>query len=136
VGLRVAGFKSFEDIDAWKKARELSNGVYSASRHGTFSRDFGLCDQIRRASVSVMSNIAEGFERHGEKEFLYFLSIAKGSAGEVRCQLYIARDQNYIDEETFRRLSHMAIETSRMIAGLMTYLRSTVNANLSPKRSK
>ena len=129
----MTGFKSFEEIDAWKKARELTNGVYDASKHGSFAKDFGLCDQIRRASVSVMSNIAEGYERKGVNEFVHFLSIAKGSAGEVRCQLYIARDQDYIDGKTFTGLSTMAIETSRMIAGLMNYLRKTENT--SQKRS-
>jgi len=81
-----------------------------------------------------MSNIAEGYERNGVKEFIHFLSIAKGSSGEVRCQLHIARAQGYIDVETFRRLSNMAIETSRMISGLMAYLRNT--ANTLPKRLK
>jgi len=127
----MTGFRSFEEIDAWQKARELSNGIYDISKHGAFSKDFGLRDQIRRASVSVMSNMAEGYERHGEKEFLHFLSIAKGSAGEVRYQLYIAKDQNYIDTKTFRRLSNMAIETSRIIAGLMAYLRKAVNSHQS-----
>lgn len=119
----MASFKSFEDIVAWQKARKLTNETYAATRQGDFSRDYGLCDQIRRASVSVMSNIAEGYERSGKKEFHRFLSIAKGSAGEVRCQIYIARDQGYIDEETGNRIETMALDVSRMIAGLMAHLR-------------
>lgn len=77
----------FEDIECWKKARELTKMVYQSSRDGEFSRDFGLCNQIRRASVSILSNIAEGFERDGDREFLQFLALAKGSCGEVRAQL-------------------------------------------------
>jgi len=90
--------KNFEDLDVWKLARELTIKIYSETKHGPFSKDFGLRDQIKRSAVSVMSNIAEGFERGGNKEFHNFLSIAKGSCGEVRCQLYIAVDQNYLHE--------------------------------------
>ncbi|HEX6729001.1 MAG TPA: four helix bundle protein [Pyrinomonadaceae bacterium] len=79
----MATFKKFEDIECWKKARELTKRVYRASRKGLFARDFGLRDQICRASVSIMSNIAEGFDRNGTKEFIQFLSTAKGSAAEV-----------------------------------------------------
>jgi four helix bundle protein len=120
----VSSFRSFEEIDAWKKARELTNEIYAATRHGAFSKDYGLSNQIRRASVSVMSNIAEGYERKGVKEFIHFLSIAKGSAGEVRCQLYIASDQGYIDSEATDKLISKVSEISRMIAGLMRYLSS------------
>jgi len=119
----MAGFKSFEEIDAWQKARDLTNEIYTVTRCGSFSKDYGLRDQIQRASVSIMSNIAEGFERKGVNEFVHFLSIAKGSAGEVRCQLYIARDQGYIDKGTSDKLIAMVTQTSRMIAGLMRYLR-------------
>ncbi len=83
----------FEDLEAWKIARELTKEVYRTSKNDLFIRDYGLPDQICRASVSVMSNIAEGFERDGNKEFVNFLSIAKGSSGEVRSQLYVALDQ-------------------------------------------
>jgi four helix bundle protein len=121
----VATFQSFEEIEAWQKARELTRKIYTATNRGSFAKDFGLRDQIRRASVSVMSNIAEGYERSGTGEFNHFLAIAKGSAGEVRSQLYIAADQSYIDQETFRHLINLATETARMIAGLMNYLRAT-----------
>jgi four helix bundle protein len=114
--------KRFEDIDAWKKARELNRTVYRITRADAFARDFALRDQIRRASISVMSNIAEGFERDGNAEFRQFLYIAKGSAGEVRSQLYAALDAEYIDEPTFDRLTALALDASRLIAGFIHYL--------------
>jgi four helix bundle protein len=118
-------FQSFEDIEAWQKARELTRRIYEVSDVGKFARDFGLRDQIRRASVSVLSNIAEGFERSGTGEFIQFLSGAKGSAGEVRAQLYVALDRNYIDSNTFQELSQLASQVSRMISGLMAYLKQS-----------
>ena len=93
--------KQFENIEIWQKARELTRMIYTISSKGNFEKDFGLKDQIRRASVSVLSNISEGFERGSNKEFIYFLSIAKGSCGEIRAQLYVALDQKYINEECF-----------------------------------
>jgi four helix bundle protein len=121
----MATFKRFEDITAWQKSRELTNDIYSATSKGNFSKDFGLKDQIRRASVSIMSNIAEGFERSGTAEFAQFLATAKGSAGEVRSQLYVAIDQGYITESAFEALANSATQISRMISGLMDYLRSS-----------
>jgi len=119
----MATLQSFEEIEAWQKARELTRGIYIVSNKGAFSKDFGLRDQIRRASVSIMSNIAEGFERGGTREFMQFLSMAKGSSGEVRSQLYVAVGQGYIDKEIFEQLYALASEASRMITGLMRYLR-------------
>lgn len=121
----MATFQKFEQIEAWQRARELTKRIYRITREGAFARDFGLKDQIRDASVSVMSNIAEGFERSGTGEFAQFLAIAKGSAGEVRSELYVALDQEYIDESVFQALSTDAQQISRMISGLMTYLRSS-----------
>ncbi|MCH6559750.1 four helix bundle protein [candidate division KSB1 bacterium] len=118
-------FKSFEEIESWQKARELTRKVYTVSNQGAFTKDFGLRDQIRRASVSIMSNIAEGFERDGNREFLQFLAVAKGSSGEVRAQLYVALDQDYIDKNTFETLSAISIEIGSLIGGLMNYLRET-----------
>jgi four helix bundle protein len=115
----------FEDIEGWKKARELTRDIYRVTSAGEFARDFGLCNQIRRASVSIMSNIAEGFERDGNKEFGSFLSIAKGSAGEVRSQLYVALDQKYISEDEFEQIYSKADENARIIGGLMKYLRQS-----------
>jgi len=117
--------KTFEDLEAWQKARELTREIYVFSKKGSFAKDFGLRDQIRRASVSIMSNIAEGFERGGDKEFFQFVSVAKGSSGEVRAQLYVALDAGYIDQKTFNRLSDITVQINRMLAGLMKYLRSS-----------
>jgi len=115
----------FEDLEAWKLARALTGLVYAASGQGNFGRDFALRDQIRRASVSIVSNIAEGVERDGDKEFLQFLSMAKGSCGEVRAQLYLALDQKYISDAQFTELSTKAVELSRVISGLIRYLRQS-----------
>jgi len=89
----MATFNNFEDIEAWQKARQLTKRIYEITKKGALAKDYGLKDQIRRASVSIMSNIAEGFERGGNKEFIQFLSTAKGSSGEVRSQLYVIVDQ-------------------------------------------
>ncbi len=121
----MTAIKKFEDVEAWKLARTATQLVYAASLNAAFSRDFALVNQIRRASISVMSNIAEGFERSGNREFLQFLAVAKGSCGEVRSQLYIARDQNYIDGRTFDEISRVLIETSKTIAGFMKYLQTS-----------
>jgi four helix bundle protein len=115
----------FEDMMAWQKAREMTWAIYKCSRRGEFARDFSLKDQIRRSSSSVMSNIAEGYERNGDKEFVQFLSQAKGSCGEVRSQLYVAIDQEYLSNDEFKVIGDMAVEISKMISGLMTYLRQT-----------
>ncbi|MFA5974817.1 MAG: four helix bundle protein [Elusimicrobiota bacterium] len=120
----MGGFHAFEDIQAWGRARELARQVYLVSNTDDFRRDYGLRDQIRRASVSVISNIAEGFERDGNTEFARFLTMAKGSSGEVRAQVYIALDQGYISQDQAQKLISLAQEVSRMIAGLIAYLRS------------
>lgn len=121
----MAKIDKFEDIEAWKLAREVTKLVYKITSDGSFSKDFALCNQMRRASVSIMSNIAEGFERNGDKEFIQFLSNAKGSCGELRAQTYVALDQNYIDEKQFTFISNKLIETSRTISGLMKYLQQS-----------
>ena len=115
----------FEDIEGWGKARELAREVYKATRQKDFAADYALRDQIRRAVISVASNIAEGFERDGNKEFIQFLTIAKGSCGEVRSQLYLAVDQEYITQAQHLQLSHQALETSRLISGLIKYLKQS-----------
>src|SRR5687767_2491505 len=91
----MAKISRFEEIESWKRARMLTHEIYKITSSGTFSRDFALRDQIRRAAISILSNIAEGFERGGDNEFLQFLSVAKGSCGEARAQLYVALDQAY-----------------------------------------
>lgn len=117
-------FKSFEEIEAWQRARELVRQVYRASGTGDFFRDFGLRDQMRRAGVSVMANIAEGFERGSNKQFLQYLAVAKASSAEVRCHLYVALDQGYLSKEEAATLFERVTEVSKMIAGLMRHLRS------------
>ena len=114
----------FEDLVAWQKARVLTKEIYTVSSRGEFSKDYGMRDQIRRAAVSVMSNIAEGHERANLGDFHRFLSIAKGSSGEVRSQLYVALDVGYLDSNEFQRLMALAEESSRVVAGL----RSSVEA--------
>lgn len=113
----------FEDLDAWKIARELTRDIYRITSAEKFSRDFELKCQIRKASVSIMSNVAEGFERDGNKEFRNFLSIGKGSAGEVRSQLFVALDQDYLSREEFEMLYDKARQSGRVIAGLSDYLK-------------
>ena len=131
----MATFRAFEDIEAWQQSRKLTKAIYEFTSPGKFARDFGLHDQIRKASVSIMSNIAEGFERSGTKEFIQFLATAKGSAGEVRAQLYVALDQGYIDQSSFEDLYQSIVKISRMLKGLITYLRSTSLKGTKFKRS-
>ncbi len=113
--MRVA---RFEDLAVWKKSKELSLGIYRMTNEGSFSRDFGLKDQIRRAAVSVMSNIAEGFEQYSRSEFRHFLSIARGSASEVRSQLHLAHELGYVPEPEFAAQLELCMEISRMLAAL------------------
>ena len=115
----MARIEKFEDIEAWQRARQLAKAVYAVTSEGKFARDFGLRDQIQRAAVSVMSNIAEGFERGGDVEFRRFLAIAKGSAGEVKAQLYVALDAGLIDQTAFDSLYKMATETGNLIGGFI-----------------
>jgi four helix bundle protein len=117
--------KYFEDLEIWKEARSLTNAIYKVTSDSAFSKDFGLRDQIHRASVSVMSNIAEGFERGGNPELIQFLYIAKGSCGEVRSQLYVAKDQGYIEEGKFNELFKSFKRLSVMIGNMIAYLKSS-----------
>ena len=110
--------KRFENLIAWQKARELTRTIYQVTRQGTFARDFGLSNQIQRAAVSIMSNLAEGFERSGSGEFYQFLSIAKSSCAEVRSQLYVALDVGYLDQSRFDQLFSQAEEVGKIIGGL------------------
>ena len=121
----MATLTRFEDLEAWQKARELTQGVYRVTRSGRFSEDRALRDQICRAAVSVLSNIAEGFERSGTGEFIQFLAVAKGSAAEVEAQLYVALDQTYITQAEFDALRELTGSTRRLIAGLMKYLKTS-----------
>lgn len=124
----MAAIQRFEEIEAWQKARELAKAIYAISNEGPFARDLGLRDQIRRAVVSVMSNIAEGFERGGNVEFRRFLAIAKGSAGEVKAQLYVALDAGMLTRTQFESLYKLATDVGNLIGGFMRYLRNRVQA--------
>lgn len=128
--------KEFEELEVWKLARELTNQVYAVSGQGNFAKDFGVRDQIRRAAVSVMSNIAEGFERGGNQEFIQFLAIAKGSCGEVRCQLYLALDQQYIDQAAGEQLIGSFRKLSVMINNFIAYLKGGAYKGLKYKSTK
>ena len=108
----------FEDLVAWQKARVLTKAVYEHTGQGSFARDFGLTNQLRRAAVSVMSNIAEGFERGRRAEFHQYLSVAKASCAEVRSQLYVAFDVGYLQKSDFDKLLAQAEEVSRILGGL------------------
>ena len=116
---------SFEELHVYQRARELTNAIYGLTREGAFARDFGLVDQIRRAAVSIMSNIAEGFERGGTTEFVQFLYIAKGSCGEVRAQLAIACDQGYIGRPEYERLHDLARRISGMLSNFIAHLQTS-----------
>ena len=108
----------FEDLVAWQKARMLAQTVYTMTRERTFAKDFGLSSQVQRAAVSIMANIAEGFERNRSGEFHQFLSVAKGSCAEVRSHLYAAHDAGYLDKDHFTEVLAQAEEVGRIIGGL------------------
>ncbi len=117
----------FEDLQVWKTARILNKKVYELTGQGRFSRDYGLRDQIRRASVSVMSNISEGFESQTQALFITYLGRAKASAGEVRSQLYVALDLDYISREQYRATIQITEECSRQLFGFIKYLKTQPN---------
>ena len=120
----MATFKKFEDIQAWQKARKVTRTIYEVTGESRFSRDFGLRDQIQRASVSIMANIAEGFGRHSDKEFANFLNMAHASVSEVQSHLYVALDLDYISTVNFEPLYKLLDEISRMTHTLARYLRA------------
>jgi four helix bundle protein len=115
------GIEKFEDIIAWQKSKELSLAVYRTFGH---SKDFGFRDQICRASVSIMNNIAEGFDRRGDKEFAHFLSISKGSCGEVRSMLYLAFELKYISETELAYMNNLSLEISKMLSSFIKKLKT------------
>jgi four helix bundle protein len=120
--------KRFEDLEVWQRAKELTNLIYRLSSTGSFARDFGLRDQMRRAAVSIMSNIAEGFESQTQVLFIQYLSRAKGSSGELRAQLYIAQEQEYITINDFQSAFSLAELCSKQLASFIRYLESQPNA--------
>lgn len=118
----MATIKRFEDLECWQTARELCKLIYKITNKELFSKDFSLKDQIRRSGGSIMDNIAEGFERDGNREFINFLSISKSSAGEVRSQVYRAFDQSYISQHEFEEVYNIADRVGQMNKRLMQYL--------------
>ena len=118
----MATVKNFEDLHVWQDARQMVSAVYEVSKTRAFNQDFGLRDQIRRAAVSTISNIAEGFERGTRKEFVQFLNIAKGSNGEVRSQLCVALDQKYLSEVEFDSLRESSVALSKKLSAFICYL--------------
>jgi four helix bundle protein len=123
-GLSMGGIERFEDIDAWKEARRLSADTYTETRARSLRADVSLQDQLRRASVSIMANIAEGFDSGSNREFLKFLSYALRSGSELQSHLYVALDQDYISPEVFQRLYDEARSVKNLIGGFRRYLRT------------
>lgn len=121
-------YTQFEDLPVWKTARQLTVRIYKITGANTFAKDFGLRNQIRRAAVSLMSNIAEGFEHDTQAQFILYLGRSRASAGEIRCQLHIALDLNYISKTQFQELALLAADCSKQIYGLIKYLRTLPNS--------
>ncbi|MBI5913324.1 four helix bundle protein [Candidatus Azambacteria bacterium] len=126
--------KSFEDLFVWQKSRELVNCIYSFTRKPLFANDRGLADQITRAAASVLSNIAEGFERGSREETVYFLYIAKASCGEVRAQLYVALDQKYITKTEFEKAADLCRFTSSLISKFIESLKVSPHKGIKFKK--
>ncbi len=118
----MAKFGSFEEINSWQKSRIFNKRLYQITENSNFKKDFDFIRQIRRASISISSNIAEGFERNTDKEFIYFLYVAKASARKVRSQLYLAFDLEYITKEEFETLLESVTEISKLLSGFIKYL--------------
>lgn len=125
----IMTIQSFRDILSWQKSREQTNLIYDFTKKEQFSKDFALKDQMRRASVSVMSNIAEGFARRTDNEFRHFLYIAYGSNTELQSQLFIALDQKYISEQEFQKAFDLSEEISKLIMNFIKYLKNTLDKN-------
>ncbi len=123
----MATVDKFEDLEVWQQARQLTAHIYSLARQGDFAKDYGFRDQICRAAVSIVSNVAEGFERRSNSQFLQFLDIAVGSAGELRAQLYVALDLAYISSNQFNALYADVTAIGKMLTSLIRHLRSSPN---------
>jgi four helix bundle protein len=121
----MASIKRFEDVEAWKKGRELTQRNYQITSQTKFTRDYTLRDQIRRAAISITSNIAEGFDRRGNREFVQFLAIARGSASELKSQIYTALDVGYVDLKEFAELYQLAHRVVLLIGGFIKYLQQS-----------
>ena len=121
----MASIKRFEDVEAWKQGRELTRRIYQITSQSKFTRDYALRDQIRRAAISITSNIAEGFDRRGNREFVQFLAIARGSASELKSQLYTALDVGHVDQKEFAELYQLAHSVVLLIGGFIKYLQQS-----------
>jgi four helix bundle protein len=128
--------RTFKDIKAWQKSVELTEAIYHLSNRGSFSHDIALKYQIRRAVISIPSNIAEGYERDGNREFVQFLTVAKGSTAEVQTQAYIAFQTNYISQGEYDYLDSLCREIIRIISGFISYLRSSTVKGIKFKRDE
>ena len=121
----MASIKRFEDVEAWKQGRELTRRIYQITSQSKVTRDYALRDQIRRAAISITSNIAEGFDRGGNREFVQFLAIARGSASELKSQIYTALDVGYVDHKEFAELYQLAHSVVLLIGGFIKYLQQS-----------
>jgi len=121
---RTGKVRKFEDLIAWQKSKTLSLMIYSCTKNDGFRTDFALRNQIRRAVISVMSNIAEGFDRYSPKEFQQYLSIARGSVAEVRSQIHLAKELNYLSEKDAKEIIDLCIEISKILGGLRRSMNS------------
>ena len=120
----MAKVERFEDLKVWQQGMLLCKEIYTITNYEVFAKDFGLKDQIRRSAISVPSNISEGFERDSQKQFLYFLTIAKGSCGELRTQLHLAFELGYISHKELEELRELCIQTSKQLSGFISYLKN------------
>ncbi len=127
----MSSVKRFEDLDIWKLSIKISVLIYKVSEEGKLKQDWGLKDQIRRASISISSNIAEGFEYDNNKDFIKYLRYAKGSSGEVRSQLFVLKEIEYINEASYNELSEKLISVSKQISGLIKYLKEYENNKIN-----
>ena len=132
----MAKIERFEDIEAWQKARQLVKEVYRVCRVESYKKDYSLIDQTRRSAISIMANIAEGFARRTNREFINFLGMAHASAAELQSHLYVALDQRYISDRDFKVLYSLTSEVSKMIQGFITYLRNSQTPNLQNSHQK
>jgi four helix bundle protein len=130
----MAGFNSFEDLEIWQQSRLLTKKIYGITKNGDFARDYALRDQIRRSIISVMANIAEGFYRDGNPEFIQFLSIAKGSAGETKSHVFVAFDVGYICEKEFEDFISSLNEIINKTTALIKYLKNSNNKGFKHKQ--
>lgn len=120
----MAKVERFEDLNVWQQGMKLCTEIYTLTNYEIFAKDYGLKDQIRRSAISIPSNISEGFERDSQKQFLYFLAIAKGSCGELRTQLHLAFELGYITNDELQQLRELCIQTSKQLSGFISYLKN------------